>query len=210
MEIRGSKPLRGTKYDQTESTPLNSGVDFCFSMAMPGSSVQADRFNIKLPLRDASIMTVTWGEFAAQAPELEALGLAQFSRTGLALVGTLRRDGWPRISPVEPFIAGGQLFLGMMWRSVKALDLLRDPRCVVHSTVADKGGTEGEFKVYGRAREVNDPDDLRIFGGAVYAAIGMRVEDMEGHCFAIDIESVVFSVLSGEEFHRQVWKAGEA
>jgi hypothetical protein len=33
---------------------------------------------------------------------------------------------------------------------------------------------------------------------------------MEGHCFAIDIESVVFSVLRGEEFHRQVWKAGEA
>ena len=155
-------------------------------------------------------MTASWQQFAAQAPELAALGEAQFARTGLALVGTLRRDGWPRISPVEPLITGGQLYLGMMWRSVKALDLLRDSRCVVHSTVADKGGTEGEFKVYGRAREVNDPDDLRIFGGAVYAAIGMRVEDMEGHCFAIDIESVVFSVLSGEEFHRQVWKAGEA
>ena len=45
----------------------------------------------------------------------------------------------------------GQLALGMMWRSMKALDLLRDPRCVVHSVVSDKDGTEGEFKVYGRA-----------------------------------------------------------
>ena len=154
-------------------------------------------------------MTTTWQQFAVQAPELAALGVAQFARTGLALVGTLRQDGWPRISPVEPFFADGQLYLGMMWRSVKALDLLRDPRCVVHSTVSNRDGTEGEFKVYGRAREVNDPDELRSFGEAVYAAIGMTVEDVESHCFAVDIESVVFSVLRGEEFHRQVWKAGQ-
>ena len=72
----------------------------------------------------------------------------------------------------------------MMWRSVKALDLLRDPRCVVHSTVSNKDGTEGEFKVYGRAREVNDPGELRKFGDTVYAAIGVRVEDMEGRAIA--------------------------
>ena len=97
----------------------------------------------------------------------------------------------------------------MMRRSVKARDLLRDPRCVVHSTVSDKNGTEGEFKVYGQAGEVNDSVELRIFGDAVYAAIGMRIEDVEGHCFAIGVESVVFSVLRGEEFHRRVWKSGE-
>ena len=154
-------------------------------------------------------MTATWGQFAESDPALASLGKAQFGRTGLALVGTLRRDGWPRISPVEPFIADGQLFLGMMRRSVKARDLLRDPRCVVHSTMCDKNGTEGEFKVYGQAREVNDPDELRIFGDAVYEAIGLRIEDVEGHCFAIGVESVVFSVLRGEEFHRQVWKSGE-
>ena len=154
-------------------------------------------------------MTASWQEFAARAPELAALGEAQFARTGLALVGTLRRDGWPRISPVEPFIADGRLYLGMMWRSVKALDLLRDPRCVVHSTVSNRDGTEGEFKVYGRAVEVTDPEELRRFADAVYAAIGLRIEDMEGqgHCFVISIESVVFSRLEGEEFHRQVWKA---
>ena len=78
-------------------------------------------------------MTATWQQFAAQSPELAAIGEAQFARTGLALVGTFRRDGWPRISPVEPFIVDGLLYLGMTWRSVKALDLLRDPRCVVQT-----------------------------------------------------------------------------
>ena len=152
-------------------------------------------------------MTATWREFAAQEPDLAALGEAQFARSGLALVGTLRRDGWPRISPVEPFFAHGHLYLGMMWRSVKALDLLRDPRCVVHNTVSNRDGTEGEFKVYGCAIEVTDLEERRIFGDAVSAAIGLRPEEPEFHCFAIAIESVVFSQLRGEEFHRQVWKA---
>ena len=152
-------------------------------------------------------MSVTWGEFATAEPELAAAGEAQFARTGLALVGTLRRDGWPRISPVEPFIVDGRLYLGMMWRSVKALDLLRDPRCVVHSTVSDRHGSEGEFKVYGRAVEVADLGERGRFADAVFAAIGFRPEEPEFHCFAIEIESVVFSRLAGEEFHRQIWKA---
>lgn len=152
-------------------------------------------------------MTATWQEFASHAPELAALGEAQFARTGLALVGTLRRDGWPRISPVEPFIVDGQLCLGMMWRSVKALDLLRDPRCVVHSTVSDREGTEGEFKVYGRAVEVNDLEERRRFGDAVYAAIEFRPEEPEFHCFAIAIESVAFTQIRDGEMHHLVWKA---
>ena len=152
-------------------------------------------------------MPVTWGEFAEQEPQLATLGEAQFARTGLALVGTLRRDGWPRISPVEPFFVDGQLYLGMMWRSVKALDLLRDPRCVVHSTVSDPNGAEGEFKVYGRAVDVADSGERSRFADAVFAAIGFRPEEPEFHCFAVSIDSVVYSQLRGEEFHRQVWKA---
>ena len=61
----------------------------------------------------------------------------------LTLVGTLRHDGWPRISPVEALVWNGQLYLGMMWRSLKARDLLRDPRCVVHTVVTDPTGAEG-------------------------------------------------------------------
>ena len=152
-----------------------------------------------------------WEEFRLQAPKLAGLGEERFERAGLVLLGTLRKNGWPRISPVEAYIVDGHLYLGMMWQSRKALDLLRDPRCTVHSTVSDRNGTEGEFKVYGRAVEVTDPKELRQFCDAVYAAIGLRIEDMEGqgHCFAIAIESVVFSRLEGEEFHRQVWKAGQ-
>ena len=152
-------------------------------------------------------MAVTWEQFAAANPELAALGETQFARTGLAMIGTLRKDGWPRISPVEPFLVDGQLYLGMMWRSVKALDLLRDSRCVVHSTVSDRLGSEGEFKVYGHAVDTKDPEARRRFADAVFAAIGFRPEEPEFHCFSVAIESVAFSQLRGEQFHRQVWKA---
>ncbi len=55
---------------------------------------------------------MTWTEFAQQDPELAALGEGQFERTGLVLVATLRKNGWPRISPVEPLSWAGSFTLG--------------------------------------------------------------------------------------------------
>ena len=87
---------------------------------------------------------MTWQEFAQQDPELAALGQERLDRNGLVMVATLRKNGWPRISPVEPLFHNGQLYLGMMWRSRKALDLLRDPRCSIHNAVSDRMASEGD------------------------------------------------------------------
>ena len=84
---------------------------------------------------------VDWEEFKRADPELTALGEERMEATGLVLLGTLRKNGFPRISPVEPLLTMGRLYLGMMWQSRKALDLLRDPRCTVHSTVSDRHGS---------------------------------------------------------------------
>ena len=88
---------------------------------------------------------MNWDDFRRIDPKLAELGEERFDRTGLVLVATLRKDGWPRISPVEPLITDGRLYLGMMWQSRKALDLLRDLRCTIHNTISNKNGTEGEF-----------------------------------------------------------------
>ncbi len=95
---------------------------------------------------------MNWNEFAQAAPDLAQAGEERFERWGLILLGSVRKDGTPRVSPVEPLIVGGELMLGMMWQSKKALDLLRDPRCLVHSIITDRKGNEGEFKLRGRAR----------------------------------------------------------
>ena len=73
--------------------------------------------------------------------------------------------------------------------------------------IQHRDGSEGEFKVYGRAVEITDLDERQRFGDVVYAAIGFRPEEPEFHCFSVAIDSVVLSQLQGEEFHRRVWKA---
>jgi hypothetical protein len=151
---------------------------------------------------------VSWAEFAAEAPELAELGAARFDASGLCLVGTLRRDGWPRISPVEPLIAHGHLYLGMMPRSTKALDLQRDQRCVVHSTTSDKAGTEGDFKLYGHAVEIGEPSERDRYGEALYEAIEWRPEG-DFHLFAIDVAAAAFVQIEGGAMRIRTWRPGE-
>jgi hypothetical protein len=97
-----------------------------------------------------------WQDVELGAPEIARLGAARLTSARVALLGTLRRDSSPRISPVEPHIAGGQLLIGAMAWSGKADDLRRDPRCVLHSAVTDPDSGEGELKLYGSAVEVRD------------------------------------------------------
>jgi Pyridoxamine 5'-phosphate oxidase len=119
---------------------------------------------------------VNWGWFVESAGILAVKGEELLRSTGLCLVGTIRADGWPRISPCEVILDEGELMLGMMWRSRKALDLLRDPRLVVHSAQCDPKASHGDFKVYGRAREI--PDD------------GIDpTRPRPSHLFAVEIES---------------------
>jgi len=98
---------------------------------------------------------LTWSEFEAAAPEIAAHGRALLDRFEFVFVGTLTRDGSPRVNPVEAYIVDGHLLANMIPRSLKALDLLRDPRVYVHAPVAAKSGTP-EFKLAGRAASVAD------------------------------------------------------
>jgi hypothetical protein len=142
---------------------------------------------------------MNWQEFGAAAPELATLGKERFERTGLVLVGTLRKNGWPRISPVEPFIVEGELMLGMMWRSRKALDLLRDPRVAVHSATCHREGSEGDFKLYGRGVDVTNPRMRAQYEDAVEAKIDWRPAEPY-HLFAVKIESAAFVVFGQKRF----------
>jgi hypothetical protein len=147
----------------------------------------------------STLRRVRWEEFAAAAPELAGLGEERLRARELCLVGTLRKTGHPRISPCEPEFVDGDLMLGMMWRSPKALDLLRDPRLVVHSVVSDRMGTEGDFKLYGRAVDVPEPGRRAAYCAALKARIDWEPKGPY-HLFAVDVESAGFVVFGGERF----------
>jgi Pyridoxamine 5'-phosphate oxidase len=146
---------------------------------------------------------VRWGEFKAAVPELAALGEERFRAKELCMLGTIRKNGWPRISPCELDFAAGELFLGMMWQSWKARDLLRDPRCILHSCTSNKDGAEGDFKLYGRAVDVQDEDVLREFEGAIKARLDW-IPPRPYHLFAIDVESAGF-VIFGQDRYSLAW-----
>ena len=98
-----------------------------------------------------------WSGLETEAPELAALGRERLEAARLVMLGTIRADGSPRISPVEPFLIKGHLLLGVMTKSAKARDLTRDPRCAVHSIVHAPNAGEGELKLFGRVDVVREP-----------------------------------------------------
>jgi hypothetical protein len=150
----------------------------------------------------------TWQQFREEAPEMAAVADDRLRETGLVLVGTLRSDGWPRISPVEPVVMDGVLYLGMMYRSTKALDLRRDRRVLVHSVVSDRGGKEGEVKVYGWARFVAGTDERCRYGDALFAQIGWKPEG-DFDLFAVDIESAVVQRFDNDGLQTtSLWRPG--
>src|SRR4029077_5804207 len=92
-----------------------------------------------------------WDEFTAAGPDLATLARERFERDQVVMLGTIRADGRPRLSPCEVDFAAGRVLFGMMWQSPKARDLLRDPRLAVHSVPSDKTNTGGDGKREGPA-----------------------------------------------------------
>jgi Pyridoxamine 5'-phosphate oxidase len=133
-----------------------------------------------------------WSEMQRGQPGLAALGRQRLLEPGVVLVATIRSDGTPRISPVEPFLMDGDLWLSMMWQSKKAADLLRDPRVLVHSMVTGRDGREGEFKIRGSASSEQDLAVQRRYALEVAGSLGWSPEPGRFHLFAVSIGEVAF------------------
>jgi putative heme iron utilization protein len=106
----------------------------------------------------------SWHEVEAAVPDLASAVRAAFDAHKHKVLATLRADGSPRVSGNEVTFKDGEAWLGMMHRSLKALDLLRDPRLAVHSATADAELKLGDAKLSGRAIEETDAETIRRFG----------------------------------------------
>jgi predicted pyridoxine 5'-phosphate oxidase superfamily flavin-nucleotide-binding protein len=137
-----------------------------------------------------------WDEFARACPEIADRAAERFRRQELCMLGTLRADGSPRISPCELDFAAGHLILGMMWQSRKARDLLRDPRCVLHTCTTDRMGTEGDAKIYARAVDVHDLELRQTYRESVEARIDWAPDEPNFHAFSVDVVSAGFITFS--------------
>jgi hypothetical protein len=152
-----------------------------------------------------------WSEVAAAAPELAGRARGLFDAHRHKTMATLRKDGSPRISGTEANFADGDLWLGAMPGSMKALDLRRDPRVALHSATIDPPddpvGWEGDAKLAGRAEEVTDPERK----AAVEGASGGGEQPGPYHLFRVDVTEVVLVRVGDPPDHLviELWREGE-
>ena len=145
-----------------------------------------------------------WSEFVAACPEIGELAEQRFRSDELVFLGTVRPDGSARVSPCELDFVDGELMLGMMWRSQKALDLQRDARITVHSATADRMNPGGDVKLRGIARELTDAATRQRYRDAIRKRIGWAPDEPEFHVFALDVEHAAY-LRFGDDSMALVW-----
>ena len=141
---------------------------------------------------------LSWAELERATPQIAALGRELLERFQFVFVGTLTRAGSPRVNPCEAYIVDGHLLLNMMPRSLKALDLLRDPRVYVHTPVTGKDAADGEFKLAGRAPTLEDATLRKKLDDLFYELIEWR-PDPDSHYFEVLAERVAYHRYGDDE-----------
>lgn len=106
-----------------------------------------------------------WSDFAVRSPGLARDGWRLLAeRHGYAYLATTAADGSPRIHPVAPIRSERGLFLAIHVRSPKLVDLRRDPRMALHTTVVPPD--DEEFSLRGTVVEVDAADRGAAVAGA--------------------------------------------
>ncbi|OPG14301.1 pyridoxamine 5'-phosphate oxidase family protein [Microbispora sp. GKU 823] len=153
-----------------------------------------------------------WREVAESAPEFAARVRESFESHKHKTIATLRKDGSPRVSGIEAYIIGDELWFGSMPGALKARDLQRDPRFALHGPPVILGAGEaagssgGDTKLSGYAVEVTDRDRL----APMLAARGFGPDAFsESHFFTADIREVVLTQIEGSAMVMDLWRPGQ-
>ncbi|MFI9249166.1 pyridoxamine 5'-phosphate oxidase family protein [Streptomyces sp. NPDC053069] len=145
---------------------------------------------------------MNWASFSTAEPELAAITEERFGAFRHHVLATLRRDGSPRTSGLEADFRGGELWLGMMAGSRKALDLRRDPRFALQANPGDGTGMGGgDVRIAGRAYEVE---------GERKSGYAKEVEPPEPfHLFRTELTEVVRTYVEDDRYLVvQIWTPG--
>lgn len=153
----------------------------------------------------------SWSEFTTAAPRIAAVFTRRHAATGkLCMLATLRSDGFPRISPMEPRIFEDQLWLIGMPDTAKFRDLARDPRFCLHTATVDTGVSDGDAKLWGEVRDVQDKALHQRFATALFEETGMDLRGQEfGHFYAADVVGASALENCDGRLEVVVWKPGE-
>ncbi|MUL48699.1 pyridoxamine 5'-phosphate oxidase family protein [Mycobacterium sp. CBMA293] len=133
----------------------------------------------------------SWKEFTDLAPRIAATFIRRHAATGnLCMLGTLRSDGFPRISPMEPRFFEDELWIAGMPNTTKFNDLARDPRFCLHTATVDTEVKDGDAKLWGVVEDVQDKALHQRFAEALYDETGFDIRGQEfDHCYRADVSA---------------------
>ncbi|MEV0490405.1 pyridoxamine 5'-phosphate oxidase family protein [Streptomyces atratus] len=145
----------------------------------------------------------SWAAFRAAEPDFADSVQARFGQHKHHILATLRKDGSPRVTGLEVNFRFGELWLGMMPNSRKALDLRRDPRFAMHANPGPDDTMEyADVRVSGHAVEETDPDVLARFIGEVKPPEPF-------HLFRTELTEVVSTGVENEDLVVRTWRPGK-
>jgi hypothetical protein len=154
---------------------------------------------------------VDWKEFAEEAPRIAEVFARRHAATGnLCMLPTLRSDGYPRISPMEPRFSEGRLVLVGMPNTRKFRDLARDPRFSLHTATTDPYVGDGDAKLWGDARNVQDEDLHKRFADHLFEGSGFDLRGQKFDPFYVaDIDGASSVEFKDGQLTITTWKPGE-
>ncbi len=154
---------------------------------------------------------VAWADLAEEAPRIAEVFVRRHTATGnLSLLATLRSDGYPRISPMEPRIFEGRLVLVGMPNTTKFRDLERDSRFCLHTATVDPYVGEGDVKLWGDARNVQDRELHERFAEDLFEESGFDLRGQEFDPFYVaDLAAASSLALEDGQLTITIWKPGE-
>ena len=154
----------------------------------------------------------SWKEFADAAPRIATTFVRRHTATGnLCMLGTLRSDGFPRISPMEPRFFEDELWLSGMPHTTKFDDLARDPRFCLHTATIDTRVADGDAKLWGVVEDVQDKALHRRFAEALYEQTGFDIRGQEfEHCYRANLIGASAVEVGDGHLDITVWKPGES
>jgi hypothetical protein len=152
-----------------------------------------------------------WGEFAVEAPEIAGVFERRHTATGnLCMLATLRADGYPRISPLEPRIFEERLVMVGMPGTTKFVDLGRDPRFCLHTATVDTQVKEGDAKVWGVVENVQDREFHARFLQFLFDESGFDIRDEVFDPFYVGRVTSASSIgFEDGKLTVTIWKPGE-
>lgn len=154
---------------------------------------------------------VTWSQLAEEAPHVAEIFTRRHTATGnLCLMATLRSDGYPRISPIEPRIFEQQLVVVGMPNTTKFADLGRDSRFSLHTATVDPHLADGDVKLWADAVNLRDPGFHSRFAEDLFETSGLDIRGEEFDPFYVaDIKGASSIELADQQLVITIWRPGE-